>query len=427
MRRVVVTGLGAITPLALNVKDHWDGLLNGRSGIGRITTFDPSEYPTQIAGEVKGFDPTQFMNFKEARRMARCSQLAIGAAKEALGDAGLTDALRAGAEADRVGVVMGSAIGGFDMALQGVEVIREKGWKRVSPFSVPESLANMPAHHVSLHYGAKGFNNSVVTACAAGTQAVGEAMEAIRWGRAEVILAGGAEAMLLPVCIIGFSAMRGLSTRNDQPERASRPFDKNRDGFCVGEGAAILVLEELEHAEARGAKIYAEVLGYGASSDAYDVAAPDPVGEGAVRAMRWAIEDAGLKPEQIDYINAHGSSTPIGDAVETLAIKTLFGERAYAIPISSTKSMVGHSFGATGAIEAISCVMTLRDQIIHPTINYETPDPACDLDYVPNTARPAVVRYTLSNSFGLGGQNACLVMGRYPLDSNLEMASTAHE
>ncbi len=410
LRRVVVTGLGAITPLALNAKDHWDGLVHGRSGIARITAFDPSEYPTQIAGEVKGFDPTKYMNFKEARRMARCSQMAIAAAKEAIDDAGFTDF---SGEAERVGALMGSAIGGFDMALQGFRTLQEKGWKRVSPFSLPESLANMPSHHVSLHFGAKGFNNTVVTACAAGTQAIGEAMEAIQLGRADVMLSGGAEAMLIPECIIGFSAMRGLSTRNDEPERASRPFDKDRDGFLVGEGSAVLVLEELEHALARGEKIYCEVLGYGASADAYDVAAPDPVGEGAIRAMRWAIEDAGLKPEQIDYINAHGSSTPMGDAIETLAIKTLFGEKAYAIPISSTKSMVGHSFGATGAIEAISCVMALHQQLIHPTINYETPDPACDLDYVPNVARQAEVKYTLSNSFGLGGQNACLVMGRY--------------
>ena len=272
----------------------------------------------------------------------------------------------------------------------------------------------MPAHHIRLHYGAKGYNNTVVTACAAGTQAVGEAMEAIQRGRAEIILAGGAEAMLMtPHCIAGFSAMRGLSKRNAEPERACRPFDKDRDGFIVGEGCGVLVLEELEHARARGAKIYAEVLGYGASSDAYDVAAPDPEGLGAIRAMRWALEDAGVRPEQIDYINAHGPSTPVGDATETMAIKKYFGERAYTIPISSTKSMIGHSFGATGAVEAISCALSLHHQLIHPTVNYETPDPQCDLDYVPNKARQAPVNYTLSNSFGLGGQNACLVMGKY--------------
>lgn len=410
-RRVVVTGLGAITPLGLNVCEHWDGLVNGRSGITRITQWDPAGYPTQIAGEVKGFEPTKFMSFKEARRMARCSQMAIGAAKEAIDDAGYTDF---SAEADRVGVLMGTAIGGFDFALQAIQTLNEKGWSRLSPFAIPESLANMPAHHISLHYGAKGYNNTVVTACAAGTQAVGEAMEAIQRNRAEVVLAGGVEAMLMtPHCIAGFSAMRGLSKRNDEPGRASRPFDKDRDGFVVGEGCGVLVLEELEHARARGAKIYAEVLGYGASSDAFDVAAPDPEGNGAVRAMRWSLEDAGILPEQIDYINAHGSSTPIGDAVETMAIKKYFGERSYSIPISSTKSMVGHSFGGTGAIEAISCVMALHHQKIHPTINLETPDPQCDLDYVPNVAREASVNYTLSNSFGLGGQNACLVMGKY--------------
>ncbi|MCA1552744.1 MAG: beta-ketoacyl-ACP synthase II [Chloroflexi bacterium] len=410
LRRVVVTGVGAVTPLALTAKEHWECLVKGVSGIKKISAFDASEYPTQIAGEVKGFDATKFMNFKEARRMARCSQFAIAAAKEAMDDAGLNDLA---SEADRVGALMGSAIGGFEMALAGIQTMREKGWKRVGPFSLPESLANMPSHHVSLHYGAKGFNNTVVTACAAGTQAIGEAMEAIMLGRAEIMFAGGAEAMIIPECVVGFTAMRGLSMRNDEPERASRPFDKNRDGFVFSEGCGVLMLEELEHAKQRDANIYCELLGYGASTDAYDVAAPDPVGEGAIRAMRWAIQDAGIEPEQIGYINAHGSSTPLGDAIETLAIKTLFGEKAYAIPISSTKSMCGHSFGATGAIEALSCVMTLHTQVIHPTINYETPDPQCDLDYVPNVARSAEVNYTLSNSFGLGGQNACLVMGRY--------------
>lgn len=410
-RRVVVTGLGAITPLGLNIPETWDGLVNGRSGITRITQWDPTGYPTQIAGEVKGFDPTKFMSFKEARRMARCSQFAVATAKEALDDSGLGDF---SGEAERVGVLMGSAIGGFDFALQGIQTIAEKGWARLSPFAIPESLANMPAHHISLHYGAKGFNNTVVTACAAGTQAVGEAMEAIQRGRAEIILAGGVEAMLMtPHCIMGFSAMRGLSKRNDDPAGASRPFDKDRDGFVVGEGCGVLVLEELSHAQARGAKIYAEVKGYAASSDAYDVAEPDPEGTGAVRAMRWALEDAGVAPAQIDYINAHGSSTPKGDAIETMAIKKYFGERAYSIPISSTKSMVGHSFGGTGAIEAISCVQAIRYQTIHPTINYQTPDPLCDLDYVPNVARKTRVQHTLSNSFGLGGQNACLVMAEY--------------
>jgi beta-ketoacyl-acyl-carrier-protein synthase II len=410
-RRVVVTGLGAITPLGLTLAEHWDGLVNGRSGITRISQWDPTGYPTQIAGEVKGFDPTKFMSFKEARRMARCSQLAVAAAKEALEDSGLSDF---SGEAERVGVLMGTAIGGFDMALQGIQTMTDKGWARLSPFAIPESLANMPAHHISLHYGAKGFNNTVVTACAAGTQAVGEAMEAIQRGRSEVILAGGVEAMLMtPHCIAGFSAMRGLSKRNDEPGRASRPFDKDRDGFVVGEGCGMLVLEELAHARARGAHIYAEVIGYAASSDAYDVAEPDPEGTGAVRAMRWALEDAGIEPAQIDYINAHGSSTPKGDAIETIAIKKYFGERAYNIPISATKSMVGHSFGGTGAIEAISCVQSIRHQVIHPTINYETPDPQCDLDYVPNVARHATVKHTLSNSFGLGGQNACLVMAEY--------------
>jgi beta-ketoacyl-acyl-carrier-protein synthase II len=412
LRRVAVTGLGAITPLGLNVKDHWDGLVSGRSGITKVTQWDATGYPTQIAGEVKDFDPAQYMSPKEARRMARCSQMAIATAKEALADAGLSSFANRG---ERVGVIMGTAIGGFDMLLQGVDTFREKGVKRVSPFAIPESLANMPAHHISLHYGARGFNNTVVTACAAGTQAVGEAAQVIQLGRADLMLAGGAEAMLsTPHCIAGFTAMRGLSTRNDEPQRSMRPFDKERDGFVVGEGCAVLVLEEWEQAHARGAKIYAEVLGYAASSDAYDVAAPDPEGMGAVRAMRWAIEDAGVAPSQIDYINAHGSSTPIGDATETLAIKKLFGERAYAIPISSTKSMLGHSFGATGAVEAISCVLALHHQLIHPTINYETPDPQCDLDYVPNVARKTSVNYTLSNSFGLGGQNACLVMGKYP-------------
>ncbi len=408
--RIVITGVGAISPLGLTAPDFWGGLTAGRSGITRITQFDASALPCQVAGEIKGFDPRQFLDAKDARRMARCSQVAVATAHEAMADAGLAAGFP---DPERAGVLMGTAIGGLDKTDEGAQVLRKHGHARVSPFTVPESVPNMPAHHVSHVFRALGPLTTCVTACAAGTQALGEAAEVIRRGAADIMLAGGVEAAVIDLTLAGFSAMRALPVHfNDAPERSSRPFSLDREGFVFSEGCALMVLERLEHALARGARIYAEVLGYASSSDAYHVAVPDPTGAGAVRAMRWALRDAGIAPEAVDYINAHGSSTPVNDSGETTAIKLVFGEHAYNVPISSTKSMIGHPMGASGALEALACVYTLRDGLIHPTINYETPDPECDLDYVPNVARRAPVQTTLSNSFGLGGQNACLVLRR---------------
>jgi 3-oxoacyl-[acyl-carrier-protein] synthase II len=408
--RIVITGLGAITPLGLTVKETWEGLVAGRSGIGPVTQFDASSFPTRIAGEVKGFDPKQYINFKEARRMARCSQLAIATAQEALADAGLS--LPFAAE-ERVGVLLGSTMGGLGQFEQGLRTLWEKGLSRVSPFAAASGVPNMPAHHISWAFQARGYNSTVSVACASGTQAVGEAAEVIRRGAADVIISGGVESMICEASFAGFAAMRAISTRNEEPEKACRPFEAHRDGFVIAEGCALLILEGLEQALERGARIYAEILGYGCSSDAYHMAAPDPEGAGPVLAMRWALEDAGIGIADIDYINAHGPGTPAGDAAETRAIKTLFGERAYQVPTSSTKSMIGHALGGAGAIEAMACTLTIRDNVIHPTINYETPDPECDLDYVPNVARSTQVNITLSNSFGLGGQNACLVLSQF--------------
>ena len=409
-RRVVVTGMGAMTPLGLTLEETWEGLLAGRSGVGPITQFDASGLPVRIAGELKDFDPVRYIDFKAARRMARCSQVAIAIAQAALADAGFSLPL---ADEERVGVLVGSAVGGLDRAISGVDTFRAKGLARISPFIITSSLANMPSHHVSHWAGARGPISTVVAACATGTQAVGEAAEILRRGAADVVICGGVEALIHFAPIAGFCAMRALSARNDEPERASRPFDAERDGFVYSEGGALFVLETLEHARMWGARIRAEVLGHASSSDAFHVAQPDPEGMGASRAMRWALDDAGLTPDDVGYINAHGSSTPISDPIETRAIKRVFGERAYEIPISSTKSMIGHAMGGAGAIEAAACVLTVEQGIIHPTINLETPDPECDLDYVPEGARKADVRLALSNSFGLGGQNACLVLGRF--------------
>ena len=409
-RRVVVTGMGAMTPLGLTLEETWEGLLAGRSGVGPITQFDASGLPVRIAGELKDFDPVRYIDFKAARRMARCSQVAIAIAQAALADAGFSLPL---ADEERVGVLVGSAVGGLDRAISGVDTFRAQGLARISPFIITSSLANMPSHHVSHWAGARGPISTVVAACATGTQAVGEAAEILRRGAADVVICGGVEALIHFAPIAGFCAMRALSARNDEPERASRPFDAERDGFVYSEGGALFVLETLEHARMWGARIRAEVLGHASSSDAFHVAQPDPEGMGASRAMRWALDDAGLTPDDVGYINAHGSSTPISDPIETRAIKRVFGERAYEIPISSTKSMIGHAMGGAGAIEAAACVLTVEQGIIHPTINLETPDPECDLDYVPEGARKADVRLALSNSFGLGGQNACLVLGRF--------------
>jgi 3-oxoacyl-[acyl-carrier-protein] synthase II len=406
--RVVITGMGAITPLGLNVEDTWKGLVEGRSGIGLLSRIDASNYPTRIGGEIDGFDPTLYMGYKEARRMERFCQFAVAATKQALDDAGLR---LEESDPEQIGVLIGTAIGGLDATDEAVRNL--VAGKRISPFYLVTMVPNIAAFHVSHVYGLKGYNNTVTTACAAGLQAVGEAAEVVRRGAAQVMIAGGTESSSGELGLAGFSAMRGLSTRNDDPQGASRPFDKDRDGFVCSEGCGMLVLENLEHALARGARIHAELLGYSATSDAYNLAAPDPEAEGAARAIRWALEDAGLGPKDVDYINAHGTGTILNDAMETLAIKKVFGEHAYRVPISSTKSMIGHLFGGAGAVETIVCALTIERGVIHPTINYKTPDPECDLDYVPNVAREAEVCVALSNSFGLGGQDACLVVGRY--------------
>jgi len=408
---VVITGIGMVTCLGSDKETFWNSILQGQSGIRKITQFDSSDLPCQIAGEIPDFDPSQYMPAKEARRISRSSQIGLTAAIKAMDDATLP---QDNAEPERVGVYFGTAIGGWDRGMEGVYALREKGLSKVNPFVLPSTLANMPAFHVAKYFGAHGPNITISTACATGTQTVGEAAQAIRNGWADVIIAGATDALITDYIIGGFSAMRAIPTSfNDSPEQASRPFDEKREGFVYSEGSACLILESLDHAKNRGAMIYAEVAGYASSSDAFHIAAPDPGGEGAVRAMNLAIQNAGIHPGEIDYINAHGTSTPANDATETAAIKKLFGDHAYQIPISSTKSMVGHAMGASGAIEAIACALTLHNSAIHPTINYETPDPELDLDYVPNESRQVKVNTILSNSFGLGGQNACLVLKRW--------------
>lgn len=410
-RRVVITGIGAITVLGLNTLDTWNGLVHGQSGIGPITQFDASHLPVRIAGEVKGFDASRYLEAKEARRMARCSHFAIAAGQEALNHAGLR--IAKDVHPDRVGVVMGTALGGYEMSDNGMQEYRRLGWRRASPFALPASLPNAPGHHISTFFGAKGPLSTVVAACASGTQAIGEAAELIRNGKIDAAFAGGVEATVIEPAIVAFNAMRVLSSKyNDTPAQAQRPFDITRDGFCYSEGCVVMMLEDYERARARGADMIAEVLGMGVSSDAHHIAIPDPTGGGAIRAMQWAIEDAGLAPSVVKYINAHGSATATNDTLETAAIKHVFGERAYDIPVSSTKSMTGHAMGAAGAIEALSTVLTVRHGIIPPTINLHAPDPTCDLDYVPNVARQTEVDYAISNSFGLGGQNATLAFGK---------------
>ena len=408
-RRVVITGLGLITPLGQGKDALWEGLTLPRRVIGAITRFDASGYSTRIAAEVKEFDPTQFMERKDARRAARFIQFAIAATQLALEDAQLaiTDANR-----EQIGVLIGSGIGGIDYMDSQVRLLDRYGPDRISPFLPAMMIADMASGMVSIHFGIKGPNLCAVTACSTGADAIGLATRLIQYGDAEVMLAGGTEAAIEPIGLAGFCAARAMSTRNDDPEHASRPFDAERDGFVMGEGAGVLVLESLEHAQARGARVYAEVLGYGMTADAYHITQPDPDGDGAMRAMRKAIDDAGLQPTDIDYINAHGTSTRYNDAKETLAIKRLFGEHAYRVPVSSTKSVTGHLLGAAGAVETAICVLALQHQTIPPTINYEYPDPECDLDYVPNQARPAQLRYVMTNSFGFGGHNSVLVLGR---------------
>ena len=409
-QRVVITGMGAITPLGLTVDTYWDNLKGGHSGIGPITQFDATEFTCQIAGEIKGFDIGNYVSVKEGRRMARFSQLAVAAAFDALQDAHLDLSKE---DPYRTGIILGNGIGGLPTTEDNARILVDRGGMKISPFFIPMILPNMAAGNVSRLLGLKGFTSTVITACAASNQAIGEASEAVRRGMADVIFTGGAEAGISALGLGGFCAIRAVSTRNDEPQKASRPFDKDRDGFVASEGSAMLVLESLEHAISRGATILAEVAGYGVTSDAYHPVEPAADGMGAAMAIRFALENAGLEPRDVDYINAHGTSTPKNDVMETTAIKTVFEDYAYQIPISSTKSMTGHALGGAGALEAVACVKTIQEGIIHPTINYTTLDPECDLDYVPNVARSADVSTVLSNGFGFGGQNASIVLRKY--------------
>lgn len=402
--------MGVISPVGNSQDEFWKSLTEGRNGIGQITRFDVSKYSARIAGEVKDFDPAQFMDRKELRRMDRCTHYAMAAAKMAVEDSGLKIE---GEFAERVGVIIGSGIGGTETWEAQHQKLLEAGPDRISPFFVPMMIIDIAAGQVSIAFGAKGLNLATVSACASGGHAIGESMKSIQTGDCDAMICGGAEAPITPLALAGFCAMRALSLRNDHPEQASRPFDKDRDGFVMGEGAGILVLEELEHAKARGAKIYAEICGYGASGDAYHMTAPAPGGEGAARAMKMALRTGNLKPEEVDYVNAHGTSTDMNDKYETAAIKTVFGEHAKKLAVSSTKSMTGHLLGAAGGVEAIATVLTIKHGVIHPTVNYTTPDPECDLDYVPNKARTAKVKAALSNSFGFGGHNVSLAFREF--------------
>ena len=408
--RVVVTGMGATTALGLGVDIFWERCLRGESGIAPIQSFDASEFDCTIGGEVRDFQPTDYMDRKAARRMARFSQLAVAATQEALEDAALD---LAATDRGRVGIILGNGYGGLPDTQATVTALLTNGAMRIDPFFIPRTLPNMAAANVAIRFGILGYTNTVVTACAAATQAIGEAAEVIRRQAADLVVAGGTEAGFCALGLGGFAVMRALTSRSDDPTRASRPFDAERDGLVPAEGAAILILESEAHARARGARVRAEVSGFGCSSDAYHLVMPDQQGDGPVRAIRAAMEDAAVGPEEIDYINAHGTATPMNDASETRAIKRALGEAAYKVPISSTKSMIGHAFGAAGAIESVATVRTIETGLIHPTINLDTPDPECDLDYVPLQARRADVAVALKNSFGFGGQNACLIFRRY--------------
>jgi 3-oxoacyl-[acyl-carrier-protein] synthase II len=408
-RRVVVTGVGAVTPVGLTAADTWQGLLVGRSGISLITRFDASVLPVRIAGEIRDFQPENYMDRKEVRRSSRASHLVVAAVRMALADAQLPDPLP---NSDRVGTVVGTGAGGLEVVDRELTTLRTRGFDRINPFALTGFLANMPAYHVSLVTGAHGPINTVAAACASGAQAIADGVDWIRSGRADVVVAAGVEGVIELPSIGGFARINALSTRNDDPAHACRPFDKARDGTVLSEGSGALILESLDHALARGATIYGEVLGTATSSDAYHVTAPDPQAGGMVRAIRWSLEDAGVTPQQVDYINAHATATPLNDSMETLAIKTVFGEDAYRVPVSGSKALLGHTLGGTGAIEAIICLLAMRDNIIPPTWNYSEPDPACDLDYVPNQPRPAQLDIVLSNSFAMGGHNCCLIFGR---------------
>jgi 3-oxoacyl-[acyl-carrier-protein] synthase II len=408
-RRVVVTGLGIVSPVGNTVPETWAGILAGRSGIGPITLFDASAFTTRIAGQIKGFDITHYMSPKDARKMDPFMHYGMAAGIQAFQDSGIevTES-----EADRMGVIIGSGIGGLSGIEEGRVTYERGGPKRISPFYIPSNIINMTSGNLSIKYGLRGPNFGIVSACSTGTHCIGEAARMIERGDVGVMVAGGSEMATTPTGVGGFASARALSTRNDDPETASRPFDRDRDGFVLADGAGVVVLEEFEHAKARGARIYAELLGYGLSADAYHMTAPSPGGEGAVRCMTLALRDAGIAPEAVDYINAHGTSTPAGDKAETEAVKRVFGDHAYRIAVSSTKSMVGHMIGAAGAVEAIFCILAIRDRVAPPTTNLMTPDPECDLDYVPNEARPMKIDVALSNSFGFGGTNGTLVFRR---------------
>lgn len=408
--RVVVTGMGALTPVGNDVTTTWENLKAGHSGVGRITLFDASNLTTQIASEVKGFDPKQHFDVKDARRLERFVQLAVVAAREAIADAHLDINEQ---NNENIAVVIGSGVGGALSVPDQAKILETRGPRRVSPFFIPMILVDTAPAQVAIEFGIKGPNMAVVSACATGANALGEAAEMIKRGDVDVVICGGTEACLAPLAFAGFNNMGAISTRNDEPEKACRPFDATRDGFVLGEGAGILVMENAEHARARGAKIYGELIGYGTSADAHHVAAPDAEGEGIGRAMQWALKRARIDPAQVDYINAHGTGTKLNDAIETNAIKQVFGEAAYNIPVSSTKSMIGHTLGSAGAIESIICLKAIQEGLLPPTINYSTPDPACDLDYVPNIARAKRIDIALSNSIGLGGHNACVIFGNY--------------
>ena len=405
-RRVVVTGVGLITPVGIGVEESWKGLVEGRSGIRKLTRFDASAFATQIAGEVEGFNPEDYIEPKEIKKMDRFIHLAIAASDMAVKDSGLkiTDS-----NAERVGVIIGSGMGGLGAIEHYHSVLLEKGPRRITPFFIPMLIINLAGGHVSMKYGAKGPISAVATACATGSHSIGDAFKIIQRGDADAMIAGGTESVITPMGIGGFNAMKALSTRNDEPEKASRPFDADRDGFVMGEGVGIMVLESLEHARSRGARIYAEIAGYGMTADAYHMTSPAPEGEGAARCMAIALKDGGVAASEVDYINAHGTSTKYGDELESIAIKTVFKGHAYKLAVSSTKSMTGHLLGAAGGVEAVVCILCMRDNIVPPTINLDNPDPQCDLDYVPHKARKMDVNCVMSNSFGFGGTNACLV------------------
>jgi 3-oxoacyl-[acyl-carrier-protein] synthase II len=410
-RRVVVTGMGALTPLGIGVAKSWEALSQGKSGIGVVTRFDASDFRTRVAGEVKSFDPLDFIDKKLVRRGDRFIHFALASARMALEDSGLSIN---DSNSERVGVSVGTAMGGIESIEKNHELLLKGARQQISPFFVPSFLCNMATGQVAIEFGARGVNLCTVTACASGTQAIGNAFRVIQRGEADAMIAGGAEAAICPLVFAGLEPVKAMTTRNDEPEKASRPFDKDRDGFVISEGGGVVILEELESAQSRGAKIYGEVLGYGLNSDAYHITAPDPDGRGAASCMRLSLNDAGISTDMVDYINAHGTSTVLNDLSETKAIKSVFGERSRKIPISSNKSMMGHMWAGAGVTEAIFSLLTINHGLIPPTINYETPDPDCDLDYVPNVARRAEVRIVLSNSFGFGSTNATLILGKYP-------------